>query len=71
MKPILPLFIMIDAMGWEILRNDPFGKNFAPNRKKLESVFGYSSTCVPSILSGRTPSDRRSSNKRFAAGRQV
>jgi hypothetical protein len=59
MKPILPLFIMIDAMGWEILRADPFGKNFAPNRKKLESVFGYSSTCVPSILSGRWPDEHR------------
>jgi len=59
MKPILPLFIMIDAMGWEILRQDPFGKNFAPNRKKLESVFGYSSTCVPSILSGRWPVEHR------------
>jgi len=59
MKPILPIFIMIDAMGWEILRNDPFGKNFAPNRKKLESVFGYSSTCVPSILSGRWPVEHR------------
>ncbi len=59
MKPILPLFIMIDAMGWEILRNDPFGKSFAPNRKKLESVFGYSSTCVPSILSGRWPDEHR------------
>ena len=57
MKPILPLFIMIDAMGWEILRNDSFGKNFAPNRKKLESVFGYSSTCVPSILSGHWPDE--------------
>ena len=57
MKPILPLFIMIDAMGWEILRADPFGKNFAPNRKKLESVFGYSSTCVPSILSGHWPDE--------------
>jgi hypothetical protein len=59
MKPILPLFVMIDAMGWEILRNDPFGKNFAPRRKKLESVFGYSSTCVPSILSGRWPDEHR------------
>ena len=59
MKPILPLFIMIDAMGWEILRNDPFGQNFAPNRKKLESVFGYSCTCVPSILSGRWPFEHR------------
>ncbi|MEI6193242.1 MAG: alkaline phosphatase family protein [Verrucomicrobiota bacterium] len=59
MKPILPLFIMIDAMGWEILRDDPFGKNFAPNRKKLESVFGYSCTCVPSILSGHWPFEHR------------
>jgi hypothetical protein len=59
MKEVLPLFIMVDACGWEIVRNDPFAKNFAPNRKKLESVFGYSSTCVPSILSGRWPDEHR------------
>jgi hypothetical protein len=59
MKRILPLFIMIDAMGWEILRHDAFGEDFAPNRKRLESVFGYSSTCVPSILSGRWPVEHR------------
>jgi hypothetical protein len=40
MKPILPLFIMIDAMGWEILRGDTFGQDFAPVRKQLRSVFG-------------------------------
>jgi Type I phosphodiesterase / nucleotide pyrophosphatase len=59
MKPILPLFIMIDAMGWEILRGDTFGQDFAPVRKQLRSVFGYSSTCVPSILSGRWPDEHR------------
>src|SRR3954468_10314938 len=59
MKEILPLFIMIDACGWEIVKNDPFGKDFAPHRRKLESVFGYSSTCVPSILSGRWPVEHR------------
>lgn len=59
MKTTLPLFIMIDAMGWEILRDDPFGAGFAPVRKRLESVFGYSSTCVPSILSGRWPVEHR------------
>lgn len=59
MKEVLPLFIMIDACGWEIVRNDPFANNFAPTRKKLESVFGYSSTCVPSILSGRWPDEHR------------
>jgi len=59
MKNVLPLFIMIDAMGWEILRPDPFGRSFAPLRRRLESVFGYSSTCVPSILSGRWPVEHR------------
>jgi hypothetical protein len=58
-KPVLPIFIMIDACGWEIVKQDPFLKTLAPNRKKLGSVFGYSSTCVPSILSGRWPDEHR------------
>ena len=59
MKAILPLFIFIDACGWEIIQDHPFAGSFAPNRKRLESVFGYSSTCVPSILSGRWPEEHR------------
>jgi len=59
MKPILPLFIMVDACGWEILQRNPFALNLAPTRKRLGSVFGYSSTCVPSILSGRWPDEHR------------
>ena len=57
MKPVLPLFIMVDACGWEIIRNDPFCRDLAPTRRQLGSVFGYSSTCVPSILSGRWPDE--------------
>src|SRR5882724_11567619 len=59
MKAVLPLFIFVDACGWEIIRNDPFARDFAPNRKRLDSVFGYSSACVPSILSGRWPDEHR------------
>ena len=59
MKDILPIFIMVDACGWEIVKNDPFAKAFAPYRHRLQSVFGYSSTCVPSILSGRWPVEHR------------
>ncbi|HYG23554.1 MAG TPA: alkaline phosphatase family protein [Verrucomicrobiae bacterium] len=59
MKAVLPLFIFVDACGWEIIRNDPFVRNCAPIRKRLTSVFGYSSACVPSILSGRWPDDHR------------
>ena len=57
MKVRLSLFIMVDACGWEIVRNHPFLSKVAPHRRKLESVFGYSSTCVPSILSGRWPDE--------------
>src|SRR3954447_11426395 len=59
MKEVLSLFIMVDACGWGIIKNDPFGKDVAPHRHRLESVFGYSSTCVPSILSGRWPVEHR------------
>lgn len=59
MKAVLPLFIFVDACGWEIIKNDPFARDFAPNRKRLDSVFGYSSACVPSILSGRWPDEHR------------
>src|SRR5687767_4209279 len=59
MKDVLPLFIMVDACGWEIIKDDPFLGAVAPTRRRLESVFGYSSTCVPSILSGRWPVEHR------------
>ena len=59
MRPLLPLFVFIDACGWEIIRNDPFVEPLAPHRRRLESVFGYSSACVPSILSGRWPVEHR------------
>jgi hypothetical protein len=59
MKALLPLFVFIDACGWEVIKNDPFVEGLAPNRRKLDSVFGYSSACVPSILSGSWPQDHR------------
>jgi hypothetical protein len=59
MKDRLSLFIMVDACGWEIVKDHPFLEKVAPHRRKLESVFGYSSTCVPSILSGRWPDEHR------------
>jgi hypothetical protein len=59
MKPILPLFVFIDACGWEIIKNDPFALQIAPHRRQLRSVFGYSSACIPSILSGQYPNEHR------------
>ncbi len=58
-KAVLPLFVFVDACGWEILKQDPFAGKVAPRRRKLRSVFGYSSACIPSILSGRWPEETR------------
>src|SRR5262245_18889433 len=59
MKNVLPLFIFIDALGWEIIRDEPFAGFCAPDRRRLTSVFGYSAACVPSIVYGRWPSEHR------------
>lgn len=59
MKPVLPLFVFIDACGWEIIKNDPFVTDLAPHRTRLRSVFGFSSACIPSILSGKMPVEHR------------
>lgn len=59
MKALLPLFVFIDACGWEILKNRPSFEECAPHRRRLRSVFGYSSACVPSIVSGRWPVEHR------------
>lgn len=59
MKALLPLFVFVDACGWEIIKDHPFARTHAPERRKLRSVFGYSSACIPSILSGRWPAEHR------------
>ena len=59
MKPFLPLFVFVDACGWEIIKDHPFARTHAPVRRRLRSVFGYSSACIPSILSGRWPAEHR------------
>jgi hypothetical protein len=59
MKRVLPLFVFVDACGWEIIKDHPFARRHAPERRKLRSVFGYSSACIPSILSGRWPVEHR------------
>jgi predicted AlkP superfamily pyrophosphatase or phosphodiesterase len=58
-KPLLSLFVFVDACGWEIIKDHPFARTHAPERRKLRSVFGYSSACIPSILSGRWPVEHR------------
>lgn len=57
---VLSLFLFIDAFGWEVSRRNPeFLEGLVAERKKLETILGYSSACDPSIISGLTPSEHR------------
>ena len=51
------VFLLIDAMGWEVVRRHHAFETLAPNRKPLETVLGYSSGAIPTILSGRLPEE--------------
>jgi len=49
------LVVFIDALGWEVLRDRRFLDDELPWRQPVRSVLGYSSACVPSILTGLPP----------------
>ncbi|RMG44471.1 MAG: hypothetical protein D6723_19305 [Acidobacteria bacterium] len=51
----LSLFTFIDAFGWEILQRHAFLDDLLTTRIPLGTVFGYSSTCIPTILTGKLP----------------
>jgi predicted AlkP superfamily pyrophosphatase or phosphodiesterase len=51
----LALFMFIDALGWEIIKNRDFLHDLAPHRYRVGMQFGYSSTAIPTILSGEKP----------------
>ena len=51
------IFVLIDALGWEWIKDHPFLKEVAPYRRPLDSVLGFSAAAIPSILTGRFPEE--------------
>ena len=51
------IFVLIDALGWEWIKEHPFLKEVAPYRRPLDSVLGFSTAAIPSILTGRFPDE--------------
>ena len=56
-KVMKSIFVFVDAMGWEILKDRPFLDDIIRTRVPLKTPLGYSSAAVPTILSGRVPSE--------------
>ena len=57
MKNQLEIFLFIDALGWELVSRTGFMAEELPFRRKIEMQFGYSSTAIPTILSGCSPAE--------------
>ncbi len=55
----LHLFIFADALGWELVQHYGILKSVAPHQRKCETLFGYSATCDPTILTGTSPRDHQ------------
>ncbi len=51
------IFVLMDALGWEWIKDHPFLKEVAPYRRPLDSVLGFSTAAIPSILTGRFPDE--------------
>ncbi|HVN64932.1 MAG TPA: alkaline phosphatase family protein [Candidatus Binataceae bacterium] len=51
------IFVLVDALGWEWIKDHPFLNKSAPYRRPLDSVLGFSTAAIPSILTGKFPEE--------------
>jgi hypothetical protein len=49
------VFVLIDALGWEFVKGRQFLNAELPFRRPLETVLGFSSGAIPTILTGLQP----------------
>lgn len=49
------LFVLIDALGWELLKEHEFLSDILSHRQPLRTVLGFSSGAIPTILTGVLP----------------
>lgn len=53
------IFILIDALGWEYIKERPFLDDIAPFKRSVKSVLGFSSGVIPSLLTGKLPNEHK------------
>jgi hypothetical protein len=51
------VFVLIDALGWELIRERPFLSELLGHQQSLRTLLGFSSGIIPSILTGQTPAE--------------
>ena len=53
----LSIYVLVDALGWELIKDRPFLDDVLVEKRWLQTILGYSSGAIPSILCGRYPSE--------------
>jgi type I phosphodiesterase/nucleotide pyrophosphatase len=51
----LQIVVLIDALGWEYIKDRQFLSDLLPYRTRLATVLGFSSGAIPTILTGMPP----------------
>ena len=59
MKKKVSIFMFIDAFGWEIQKKYNFLEDLLPHRYPAQMQFGYSCTAIPTILTGKKPTEHK------------
>ena len=54
-RPRLQVIALVDALGWEYVKGRPFLNDELPYRTSLQTVLGFSSGAIPTILTGLMP----------------
>lgn len=49
------IYVLVDALGWELLRERSFLDDVLPERRRVETILGYSSGAIPTLLTGKMP----------------
>lgn len=53
----IEVFVFVDALGWRTVSRSGFMSRLLPFRRPLGMQFGYSSSAIPTLLSGRRPAE--------------
>ena len=54
-KRRVSLCVLIDALGWKVLEDQQFLNDVLVFRQPLKTVLGFSSSAIPSLLTGQSP----------------
>jgi len=49
--------LLVDALGWELAQRTPRLLAALPHRRRIDTILGFSSGALPTIFTGRRPSD--------------